>query len=352
MRKSFLLLLAILIPAGSATPAYAGPLERLGEVYASVSDSVADSVVQITVQRKPGSEKKVEPRKDPFSPIENEKYFVRPDSPVSGVMIDKNGYIITSNYNVTGGEVEKVTVTLNTGDSYEAKVLGRHENLDIALLKINGEGPFKPALLADEAGTYPGQMVMVVGKSHHYEQHTVTTGIVSAHNRIHETALQISCRLNFGNTGGALVDLDGRLMGITVFIRPNNRTGLNSGVGFAIPWEKIKPLMAELKQSKIWQKTTSGISGPFLGVGMAEEQPDAGKGVRIGRVIPGSAAEEIGLKPGDIVLALNDKPVKTWRDILLAIRSSKVGDKLKIKYSRNGEILTQSAILKERPPDY
>lgn len=352
MKRIALLLTLLVLAAAPASAEERTVMDQLSDLYTSAAEQVAPSVVLIEVEREPGSEKAVEPMSDPFGPIRNTNYFLRPEAGVSGFVIDQEGFILTSNYNVTGGTVTSVTVILPDGSRHKAAVLGRHENWDIALLKIEpvqGLHALEPRKEAPALGSTS----LLVGRSSNAGDYNVTAGVVSALSRLNTSALQVSCRMNYGNTGGAVVDLQGRLLGMAVHIRPNNRSGLNTGVGFAAPASKIMEVLPELKEGKVWKRTESGISGgPFLGVGQAQQQPENCPGVQIDRVIPGSSAEDLGLRPGDVILTMSGNKITTWMEVMRAIRKLKVGDELKITWLRGKEEMSGAAILKERPPEY
>ncbi len=231
----------------------------------------------------------------------------------SGVILSQDGYIATNNHVVDG--VDAVTVTLTDGREFAAKVVGRDEQTDIAVVKV--EAKDLPAVtFADTANVEVGDRVLAIGNPFGIGE-TVTSGIVSAKGRQvgiladvqgYEDFIQTDAAINPGNSGGALVDVDGRLVGISTAIL--SRTGGFQGVGLAVPANMV----AQVADSLV--KTGKVVRG-YLGVGIQNITPaladsfalKTNKGALISDVVPDSPAAAVGLREGDVIVAINGEPV-------------------------------------------
>ncbi len=338
-----------------ATPALAkSSAESLQAALIGAGKTAARSVVQIRVTRRNEPPYKEVPAQAMMSLTRGGAcgYNQRPYGPCTGVVIDGEGHVLTSNFNVEG-EVEKITVTFAGGKRCDAKLLGRSEALDVALLKIQGD--FKILhyleLKKPEEESKVGTYILVVSRTENIRRHSQTFGIVSAVKRLRPDvqALQIDAKVNYGNSGAPVIDIEGNFLGIVGFIKPSTRTvanpfGLSSGIGFANTAEKILAVLDNLKAGKV-------IKAPevaFLGVA-----PDPGytrnDGVLVRQVIDGSAAREAGLEPGDLIIEFDGTPVRTFRDLANAIQAKKVGDRVTFKIKRGEETKELDATLKARP---
>lgn len=308
-------------------------------IYVKLLEKAASSVVSINVER----EEEKEPPKNPFEQLLGPNIFgKRPSGPVTGTIIDSDGYIMTSYFNVEG-KVKKIEVTYN-GKEYKAKLLGYHARKDIALLKIKAKD--LPALEKAKIDTLKiGQMVAAIGVGPDGKTPTVNQGIISAFNRNWGWMLQTDARLNYGNVGGPLVDLEDKLIGITCLISTatSNWSGQNSGVSLAVTMDKIDEILPDLKNGK---KLGEGKPG-FLGV----ELEDAGdvEGVKIKNVLENTAAEEAGLEKGDIIKEFNGKKVNSVFELRQAIDVFNAGDKAKVKILRDKDEKDVDVTLGERP---
>ncbi len=334
-----------------ATPAWAkSSAESLQAALIKAGKTAARSVVQIRVTRRNEQPYKEVPAQAMMSspPGGAYGYNQRPYGPCTGVVIDEKGHVLTSNFNVEG-EVEKITVTFAGGKRCDAKLLGRSEVLDVALLKIQGD--FKILhyleLKKPEEESKVGTYILVVSRTENLRRHSQTFGIVSAVKRLSPDvqALQIDAKVNYGNSGAPVIDIEGNFLGLVGFVRPSaNPYGLSSGIGFANTAEKILAVLDDLKAGKV-------IKAPevaFLGVA-----PDPGytrnDGVLVRQVIDGSAAKEAGLESGDLIIEFDGKSVRTFRDLANAIQAKKVGDRVTFKIKRGEETKELEATLKARP---
>jgi putative serine protease PepD len=261
----------------------------------------------------------------------------------TGWVYDTSGHIVTNEHVIDGAS--SVKVVFPDGSSYGATVTGKDTSTDLAVLKVNAPAAkLAPLALGDSSAVGVGDDVVAIGDPFGLTG-TVTTGIVSALNREIqapdgtpiEGAIQTDAAINHGNSGGPLFDLQGRVIGITSQIESDS--GASDGVGFAIPSNTVKTVVAQLLSS-------GTVRHAFLGV-----QPStvAGRGVRVSKVEKGSAAEQAGLKTGDVITAVDGKPTATAAALRAAIDAHKPGDRVTVTITRNGATRTLHATLGTRP---
>ena len=270
----------------------------------------------------------------------------------SGVIVSKDGYILTNNHVVDGAD--EVKVSLQDGREFSATVVGRDPKSDIAVIKIQAANlPTVP--MADSDKVEVGDVVLAIGNPFGIGQ-TVTTGIVSATGRggnlglDYEDFIQTDAAINPGNSGGALVDVEGRLIGINTAIY--SRSGGNQGIGFAIPTNLARDIMESLIRDG---KVTRG----YLGVIIQDVSPALAKefrlkqatGALIGDVTPKSPAERAGLQSGDVILEFNGKQVTDSRHLKLEVGCTRPGQTVPLKVLRDGKPKTLRVTVKELPGD-
>ena len=264
----------------------------------------------------------------------------------------KDGYILTNNHVVDGADEIKVALAKDR-KQYTAKVIGRDPRTDIAVLKIGAEDlPF--ITFADSDKIEVGDVVLALGNPFGIGQ-TVTMGIVSATGRgdlgieDYEDFIQTDAAINPGNSGGALVDAEGRLIGVNTAIV--SRSGGSQGVGFAIPANLARSVMDQLIKS-------GKVERGFLGVGLQDLDPALARqfnvpedrnGALVREVTEKSAAAEAGLRSGDVILELNGTPVKDSRNLKLMVGRLAPGDKVSVKILRDGKEKTFTLTLREMP---
>ncbi len=267
----------------------------------------------------------------------------------SGVIVTKDGYILTNNHVVDGAD--EVKVALQDGREFTGKVIGKDAKSDVAVLKITADDlPY--INMADSDKIEVGDLVLAIGNPFGIGQ-TVTTGMVSAKGRAnmgldYEDFIQTDAAINPGNSGGALVDADGRLIGINTAIL--SRTGGNQGIGFAIPTNLARNVMESLIAD-------GRVSRGYLGVMIQDVTPALAKqfdlkdrtGALVGDVTPKGPAEKAGVQSGDVVKEFNGKPVRDSREFKLQVASVKPGQKVTLKVLRDGSFKNLQATLKELP---
>jgi S1-C subfamily serine protease len=258
---------------------------------------------------------------------------------VTGVIVGADGWIATSYFNIAG-TLKSVKVVLADGKELAAKVVGWDQERDLALLKVEAAG--LPAIeFSTEAGL--GTDVCVLGRSPTATSLTLTSGIVSAVGRRDDSLLQFDAKANVGNTGGPLIGLDGKCLGIVGGISTNSRHGQNSGIAFAA-WAAVLPKeLAELKKGKKIKRRPR----PFLGVVGAPGAVDL-SGVLIARVAKGSPAEKAGLMRNDSILTIDGKKIEGVADLINIIRAKKPGDKVKLEVRRRSREMELTVTLDER----
>ncbi len=255
----------------------------------------------------------------------------------SGFIIDPAGFVVTNNHVIDGAS--EITVTLQDGTALPATLVGRDAKTDLALLKVKSDKPLPSVEWADSAKTRVGDWVMAVGNPFGLGG-TVTKGIVSARGRdIHsgpyDDYFQLDAAINRGNSGGPTFDLGGRVIGINTAIYSPN--GGSVGIGFAIPSNLAKEVVAQLKEN-------GKVERGWLGVKIQEVTPEiadsvglpAAKGALVAEVTPDSPAARAGLRQGDVVLSYDGKPVDTLRDLTRRVAETRAGGTVDLKILHEG----------------
>jgi serine protease Do len=259
----------------------------------------------------------------------------------SGVIISPDGYIVTNNHVVDGAM--QVRVTLHDRRTFPAKVIGTDKLTDLAVVKIDAKD-LPTIAWGDSTKLIAGQSVLAIGNPFGQFQFSVTRGIVSATNRSNPYSddarkpgdfIQTDAAINPGNSGGPLVNAHGELVGINTFLISN--TGAFSGAGFAIPTLTVHPVVESLIKNGV-------VHHGYLGVGLNDVTPDNAKffnltgnsGALIASVTPDSPASRAGLKEGDVVTAVNGRPVETGSDLQVIVSEDAPGSKIQLNVMRNG----------------
>jgi len=259
----------------------------------------------------------------------------------SGFVIDRDGTILT-NYHVVDG-AQKIVVKLSDGRSFDAKVLGKDQKTDIAIIKIDTGQDLPAATLGDSDRLEVGEWVMAIGNPFGLD-HTVTSGIVSAKGRHigagpYEDFIQTDASINPGNSGGPLINLRGEVVGINTAIF--SQSGGNIGIGFAIPTNLVKELLPNLKDNG---KVVRG----YLGVTIQKITPEIAEslgmkqssGALVADVAKAGPAERAGIKTGDVIVEFNGKEIKDSGELPLLAARTAPGKQAQLKILRNGKELT------------
>jgi len=270
----------------------------------------------------------------------------------SGVIISPDGYILTANHVVSGAD--EIMVGLGTDlRKYKAKKVGTDPGTDVALLKIDEKN--LPAItFANSDKARAGDIVLAIGNPFGLRQ-TVTMGIISAVGRggigivDYENFIQTDAAINMGNSGGALVDTEGRLLGINTAIF--SRSGGNQGVGFAIPANLAREVMQSLREKGRVVRGYIGASVQTLTPELAEAMKLKGQptGALVGEVTPKSPSEKAGMKTGDVITFVNGKKISDSREVRLMIGSMAPGTKVQIEVNREGQSKNINVELAEMP---
>ncbi|HIW76519.1 MULTISPECIES: S1C family serine protease [Gordonibacter] len=269
----------------------------------------------------------------------------------SGVVLTDDGYIITNYHVVEGGDAFKVTIE---GEQYDAEIVGSDPSSDIAVIKAKNASGLTAVEIGDSDDLIIGEWVMTIGSPFGLEQ-SVATGIVSATSRsqimdnsssnpyggsgettIYPNMIQTDAAINPGNSGGALVDSDGKLIGINTLI--TSYSGNYSGVGFAIPVNYAVNLAQQIIDGKTPTHAQLGVSLSTVNAQNAQRYGlPTDSGAYVAAVNSGSGAAEAGLEVGDIITKFDGKDVTSASDLMLDVRSKNPGDKVKLEVNRNGQ---------------
>ncbi|MXP67806.1 Do family serine endopeptidase [Pantoea sp. Aalb] len=269
----------------------------------------------------------------------------------SGVIINaKKGYILTNNHVIHGAN--KITVQLNNGKEYNAKIIGYDEQTDIALIQIYHSKNLIQIKIADSDLLKVGDFVVAIGSPFGLGQ-TATSGIISALGRsgLHleglENFIQTDAAINFGNSGGALVNLNGELIGINTAILASR--GGNIGIGFAIPSNIVVSLATQLTRFGKVKRSQLGVKGTEMTPDIAKAlNVNVQRGAFISEVLPNSPASKAHIKAGDIIISVNNKMIINFAELRVKVATTSPGQKLKIGLLRAGKSLTITVTLREQ----
>ncbi len=270
----------------------------------------------------------------------------------SGFIIDPAGYVVTNNHVIDGGD--KITVTLDDGSSYKAKLIGRDAKTDLALLKIEAGKPLPFVAFGDSGNARVGDWVIAVGNPFGLGG-TVTAGIVSGHDRNIESGpyddfLQIDAPINPGNSGGPLFNQSGQVIGIDSAIYSPN--GGSVGIGFAIPSNLASNVVAQLREHGSVERGWLGVQMQPMTASLAKAMGrDKEDGVLVNEVQPNSPAEAANVMQGDVITAYNGAAIKTPRDLAMAVANTKAGTNATLTVWRNGHDQTLQVAIQTLKPE-
>ncbi len=316
--------------------------------FTEAAGKAMPAVVHISAKATPvASNKKQQQEENPFfnffdNPLFN--FDVPQQGTGSGVIYSQDGYIITNNHVVEFAD--EVEVTTYDKKTYNAKVIGTYPEGDLAVLKIDAID-LRTLRLANSDEAKIGEWVLAVGNPLELES-TVTAGIISARGRdiniirkntAIESFIQTDAAVNPGNSGGALVDAYGRLLGINTAIA--TRTGFYQGYSFAIPINLAVKIVDDIIENGSYERGFLGINIADLDEEAVETlQLDNAQGVLVANVVDGGAAQYAGVLPDDVIIEVDNKKVKASPELLEAIGGLKIGDQVNLTVNRGGEILT------------
>ena len=275
----------------------------------------------------------------------------------SGVIISEGGYIVTNNHVVE--DAEKVEVTLNDNRSFAAEVIGTDPDTDLALIKINATG-LKYMSFVNSDHSRVGEWVVAVGNPFNLTS-TVTAGIISAKSRniniinrrteegdvAIESFIQTDAAINPGNSGGALVDMTGGLLGINTAIASS--TGSYNGYGFAVPSNIVSKVVEDLIKFGAVQRGWLGVSIASVNSEFVKKfSLEVNEGAYISGFAGKSSARDAGIKEGDVVVKINETPIRSSSALIETVGSHRPGDKLSITVNRDGKEITYPVVLKNR----
>jgi len=264
----------------------------------------------------------------------------------SGVIISEDGYIVTNNHVIKGAS--EIEITLNNKKSYQAQLIGTDSKMDIALLKIDAEEKLPYTVFANSDSVKVGEWVLAVGNPYNLTS-TVTAGIVSAKARDLDTSgiqsfIQTDAAVNPGNSGGALVNTRGELIGINTMI--SSMTGSYVGYSFAVPSNIARKIIEDLMEFGNVQRGILGVEGGELNsitskeLGITQTQ-----GFYINKVTKNSGAEKSGLTKGDVIIKLDEQNVATFADLSGYINTKRPNDKVQVSFIRDGKTKVVAVIL-------
>jgi putative serine protease PepD len=314
------------VPVTNGTPAATTRTVTIADIYRQTHASVVE--ITVTTSSSSGF---------PFGPDSGTQ-----QAQGSGFVYDEQGHVITNQHVVDGAQ--SIQVKFSNGKSYDATVVGTDPSTDLAVLDVDAPASvLKPLELADSSEVAVGDGVVAIGSPFGLED-SVTAGIVSAVGRAMEApngftindSIQTDAAINHGNSGGPLLDMQGRVIGVNAQIA--SESGGNDGVGFAIPSNTVKSIAARLLAD-------GSVQHAYLGVGLAE----TARGVEVSQVRSGSPAADAGLQSGDVVSAVDGHAITTAEELQQAVDAKAPGDSISVTYQRGGQSRTVEVKLGTRP---
>ncbi|MEM0941140.1 MAG: Do family serine endopeptidase [Bacteroidota bacterium] len=268
----------------------------------------------------------------------------------SGVIVSPDGYIVTNNHVVENAS--SIKVVLNDNRSYQAKVIGTDESTDLAVIKVD-QNNLPSINYGDSESINIGEWVLAIGNPYEFRS-TVTAGIVSAKGRninilgggaSIESFIQTDAAVNPGNSGGALVNLNGELVGINTAIA--SPSGAFAGYSFAVPETLVRKVVNDLIEYGEVQRALLNIQIVDVNAQVAEQfDLDILRGVYVTRVVEGGSADRAGLEDGDVIIAINDKPVNNVAQLQESVAVNRPGDRIQVKFIRKGKKKEVEAVLR------
>ena len=343
LRRIVVAAAVFLVPAGAA---WARPAP---DSFADLAGQLLPTVVNIatTETLKPTAQNQQMPDLPPDSELQQLfKGLLDKDKNVprkvtslgSGFVIDPSGLIVTNNHVIDGAE--QITVTLNDGTSLPAKLVGRDEKTDLALLRVKPLKPLASTRFGDSNKARVGDWVVAIGNPFGLGS-TVTAGIVSARNRDiaagpYDDFIQTDAPINRGNSGGPLFDMDGNVIGINSVIY--SPSGGSVGIGFAIPSNMAREVVGQIQRFGTIKRGWMGVRVQAMTEDIAEGMGLAAPtGALVAEVTPGGPASKAGLQPGDVIVSFDGKPVPDSRALPRVVADTAVGKSADVQFLRGGQ---------------
>ena len=327
--------------------------------FADLTEQLAPAVVNIATRQR------IQVNTNPFAGTPLADLFGAPGQPTtreaqslgSGFLISADGYVVTNNHVITAdgrGQVEEITVTTNDGTEYRAELVGTDAASDLAVLKISSDRPFPFVNFGDSAQARVGDWVIAIGNPFSLGG-TVTSGIVSAVVRTtgagaYDRYIQTDASINRGNSGGPLFDMEGNVIGINNAIF--SPTGGSVGIGFAIPAETAEPIVRKLIAGEEIVRGYLGVRIQPVTEDLAEALgiPE-NRGEFVQSVEPGEAADQAGLRAGDVVLTVAGQEVTPEQTLSYLVANTEPGTRIPITILRDGQRRTITATVGRRPSE-
>jgi len=346
--------------SGEAAPAYSGSTQELPALtspFTALAEKCTPSVVNVRITKveKTGLGEMQVPFGRFRDFFDNPRFFEQfpRDRTVqgagSGVIISRDGYILTNNHVVEGAR--ELSATLADKREFNAQIIGKDPKTDIAIIKIDAGENLPAATIGDSDRIKVGDWVLAIGNPFGLSQ-TVTSGIVSAKGRVigsgpYDDFIQTDASINPGNSGGPLLNMKGEVIGINTAIVPDGQ-----GIGFAIPINTAKPLIPQLEKS-------GEVTRGYLGVNIQSITADLSKalgleekkGALVADVVPGGPADRAGIRSGDVIVAFDGKPVSDSHDLPAIVAGTKIGARVPVAIVRDGKEIEVSAVIAKQEPD-
>jgi putative serine protease PepD len=326
-------------PTSAPTASASGGGLSIGEIY----DQASPGVVEVRVESQSADQT---PDIVPGDPDDPNPFSPRPGATGSGFVIDDEGHIVTNQHVV--GDADEVTVVFEDGEEGTASVVGTDPSTDIALLKLEnpGDHDLEPLPLGSSDALEIGDTVVAIGSPFGL-QGTLTAGIVSALDReigapngfTIDGAIQTDAALNSGNSGGPLLDSQGRVVGVNSQIQSEN--GGNVGIGYAVPIDTAREVIEQLKAD-------GEVEHAYLGVSLSEAESGE-DGVVATDAVEGGPAADAGLQDGDVIVEIDGEKVESVQDVRGAVDSKQPGDQMVLEVRRDGDTERIEVELGERP---
>jgi serine protease Do len=364
-----LLLVGLSLPTHASTPAltsYADLVERLSPAVVNISTQSAGRVMRRQLQSP-------FPEQNPFQGTPFEEFFNQfeygfgqglgdfqtppSQSLGTGVLISSDGFIVTNNHVIApnGDPADEIIVKLNTSKhEFPAKLIGRDEKTDLALLKINATTTLPAVKVGSSKSVRVGEAVLAIGNPFGLGG-TVTTGIVSALARNigagpYDDFIQTDAAINPGNSGGPLFNVQGEVIGINTAIF--SRTGGSNGIGFAIPADTVLQVVAQLQKSGRVERGWLGVKvqtiTPELANGLGLREAN---GALVAEVTPGSPAAVAGVREGDVIIRFNNRAIDDMNDLPKLVAQTPLNSRVALQLLRNGKPLALNATIRRMPTD-